>query len=192
MPIFDRDNFYQGFVIEILNENPFFFYFSTQACLLKKILRFINCRYLYFHGNSWEIIFTTGKFKSVNNQNRFVVNVWGGVLGTRLIGAHFLEGNQTAQNYANFIEEDLLNLLDIAGLTQEMKDELWFMQDGHPAHTSNLGIQSVRAIFHQKIIGDRTQFPWPPHSPDLTPCDFFLWGYIKEVFDFLKLIRNKK
>jgi len=21
---------------------------------------------------------------------------------------------------------------------------------------------------------------WPPRSPDLTPCDFFLWGYIKE------------
>ena len=20
---------------------------------------------------------------------------------------------------------------------------------------------------------------WPPRSPDLTPCDFFLWGYIK-------------
>ena len=21
---------------------------------------------------------------------------------------------------------------------------------------------------------------WPPRSPDMTPCDFFLWGYIKE------------
>jgi len=21
---------------------------------------------------------------------------------------------------------------------------------------------------------------WPPRSPDLTPCDFYLWGYIKE------------
>jgi len=21
---------------------------------------------------------------------------------------------------------------------------------------------------------------WPPRSPDLTPCDFFLWGYLKE------------
>ena len=21
--------------------------------------------------------------------------------------------------------------------------------------------------------------PWPPRSPDLTPMDFFLWGYIK-------------
>jgi len=21
---------------------------------------------------------------------------------------------------------------------------------------------------------------WPPRSPDLTPCDFLLWGYIKD------------
>ena len=21
---------------------------------------------------------------------------------------------------------------------------------------------------------------WPPRSPDLTPCDFFLWGYVKD------------
>jgi hypothetical protein len=25
--------------------------------------------------------------------------------------------------------------------------------------------------------------PWPPRSPDLTPCDYVLWGYVKdEVF----------
>jgi hypothetical protein len=22
---------------------------------------------------------------------------------------------------------------------------------------------------------------WQPRSPDLTPCDFFLWGYIKDI-----------
>jgi len=21
---------------------------------------------------------------------------------------------------------------------------------------------------------------WPPRSPDMTPCDFFLWGYVNE------------
>jgi hypothetical protein len=21
---------------------------------------------------------------------------------------------------------------------------------------------------------------WPPRSPDLTPCDFFLWGFFKD------------
>ena len=22
---------------------------------------------------------------------------------------------------------------------------------------------------------------WPPRSPDLNPCDFYLWGYLKSV-----------
>ena len=26
---------------------------------------------------------------------------------------------------------------------------------------------------------DRVLMPWPPRSPDLTPCDFFLWGFVK-------------
>ena len=27
---------------------------------------------------------------------------------------------------------------------------------------------------------DSPVLPWPPRSPDLTPCDFFLWGYVKD------------
>ena len=27
----------------------------------------------------------------------------------------------------------------------------------------------------KSIQGDE----WAPHSPDLNPCDFFLWGYLK-------------
>ena len=22
---------------------------------------------------------------------------------------------------------------------------------------------------------------WPPRSPDLTPCDFFVWGFVKDT-----------
>jgi hypothetical protein len=25
-----------------------------------------------------------------------------------------------------------------------------------------------------------TLFAWPPRSPDSTPCDFFLWHYVKD------------
>jgi hypothetical protein len=27
---------------------------------------------------------------------------------------------------------------------------------------------------------DEEWMKWPPHFPDPTPCDFFLWGYVKE------------
>ena len=29
-------------------------------------------------------------------------------------------------------------------------------------------------------IGRRGPVEWPPRSPDLTPPDFFLWGYLKD------------
>ena len=27
---------------------------------------------------------------------------------------------------------------------------------------------------------DQMLLAWPPRSPDTTPCDFFLWGYVKD------------
>jgi len=29
-------------------------------------------------------------------------------------------------------------------------------------------------------IGRDDPTPWPPRSPDITPLDFFLWGYVKD------------
>jgi hypothetical protein len=26
-----------------------------------------------------------------------------------------------------------------------------------------------------------SSIPWPPRSPDITPLDFFLWGYVKDI-----------
>jgi hypothetical protein len=31
-----------------------------------------------------------------------------------------------------------------------------------------------------RLISRRTDFPWPPYSPNLNPTDYFLWGYLKE------------
>ena len=34
--------------------------------------------------------------------------------------------------------------------------------------------------FSGRWLGRRGPHEWPPRSPDLTPCDFYLWGYTKE------------
>lgn len=33
----------------------------------------------------------------------------------------------------------------------------------------------------EEWIGRAGTVPWPPRSPDLTPLDFFLWGYLKGI-----------
>ncbi|GBM63572.1 hypothetical protein AVEN_173072-1 [Araneus ventricosus] len=34
-------------------------------------------------------------------------------------------------------------------------------------------------IFPKRLISLRGNISWPPRSPDLLPCDYFLWGYLK-------------
>jgi len=34
-------------------------------------------------------------------------------------------------------------------------------------------------MFPGQLISRFGDVPWPPRSPDLSGCDFFLWGYLK-------------
>jgi len=38
---------------------------------------------------------------------------------------------------------------------------------------------TVRNMFPGHLISRFGDVPWPPRSPDLSTCDFFLWGYLK-------------
>ena len=64
--------------------------------------------------------------------------------------------------------------------TWENFDRMFFMQDGAPPHFA----RTVRSWLDEQLpgrwIGRRGSYDWPARSPDLTPCDFFLWGWAKE------------
>ena len=34
-------------------------------------------------------------------------------------------------------------------------------------------------FFQHRIIALNHPIEWPPRSHDITPCDYFLWGYLK-------------
>ena len=40
--------------------------------------------------------------------------------------------------------------------------------------------QFLDAAFPNRWTGRDGPTPWPPRSPDITPLDFFLWGYVKD------------
>ncbi|CAF1626249.1 unnamed protein product [Rotaria magnacalcarata] len=54
------------------------------------------------------------------------------------------------------------------------------MHDGAPSHYTCIVRNCLDNNFSSKWIGRRGPTSWPPRSPDLTPCDFFLWGWAKE------------
>uniref|UniRef100_A0A0K0E084 Tc1-like transposase DDE domain-containing protein n=1 Tax=Strongyloides stercoralis TaxID=6248 RepID=A0A0K0E084_STRER len=56
-----------------------------------------------------------------------------------------------------------------------------FQHDGAPAHSSHINIGLLNKFLNNRWIGkDSSLTEWPPKSPDLTVCDYFLWGYLKD------------
>ena len=57
---------------------------------------------------------------------------------------------------------------------------LWWVQDGASPHRVINVRDRLNEVFgNNRVVGLGHDVEWPPRSPDLTPCDFFLWGYIK-------------
>jgi len=72
---------------------------------------------------------------------------------------------------------------------QEIVSRVIFMQDGAPPHFSNFVTDVLNERFPDAWIGRGGPILWPPRSRDLSPLDFFLWGYIKNIV-YAEKIRN--
>jgi len=59
-------------------------------------------------------------------------------------------------------------------------EHVWFQQGGATAHTARGSLGVLREMFPGRLISLRGDVGWPVRSPYLSPCDFFLWGYLKE------------
>ncbi|GFW22132.1 transposable element Tc3 transposase [Trichonephila clavipes] len=72
------------------------------------------------------------------------------------------------------------------GFTQILREniigvELWFQQDGATCHTVRATIDLLKDTFGDRLISRFGPVNWPPRSCDLTPLDYFLWGYVKSL-----------
>lgn len=115
------------------------------------------------------------------------VTVWAAMSARGIIGPYFFEDGRgraitvNSERYVAMIEEFFTPALqNFPGYNTRT----WFQQDGATAHTSNTAMPVIRELFPNKVISRRGDISWPPRSPDLTPMDFFLWGYLKsKVYD---------
>ena len=60
-----------------------------------------------------------------------------------------------------------------------IEEFIWFQQDGAMAYTSRRSLAVLRNMFPGHVVFLLGDIGWPPRSLDLTPCDYFLWGYLK-------------
>ncbi|KAL4107251.1 hypothetical protein QTP88_017631 [Uroleucon formosanum] len=111
------------------------------------------------------------------------VTVWCAVSKKLIIGPYFFEeqGNTVTVNSARYIE--MLNNFFKSELRKRRRiinpSNVWFQQDGAPPHTAIATMNVIREMFPGRLISRFGDMHWPPRSPDLTVCDFFLWGYLK-------------
>jgi hypothetical protein len=116
------------------------------------------------------------------------LNVWCSLTSDSVIGPFFFEeATVTGALY--------LNMLQNYAVTR-IPQGYFFQQDGAPPQYASTVKAFLNQQFPGKWIGRRGPIAWPPRSPDLTPLDFFLWGYIKDfvyktkVQDVTKLRRR--
>ena len=61
------------------------------------------------------------------------------------------------------------------------RDQQWFMQDGEPPYTARMSLRWLQDHFEDRVISNKLDIRWAPHSPDLNLLDFYLWGRLKSL-----------
>ncbi|CAB0033674.1 unnamed protein product [Trichogramma brassicae] len=127
--------------------------------------------------------------REVENQRRWTINVWGGIVGDRLVRPHFFDGPLNGEMYIRFLRNDLPRLLRGNPVPRA---QMWFHQDGARPHSSRDVTNCLDAEFPGRWIGNTApgDRKWPPRSPDMTPLDFYLWGRLKDRIALVGAIWN--
>lgn len=110
------------------------------------------------------------------------LTVWCGLWTEGVIGPYFFENENgiavtvNGERYRNMITDYLWHKLDDFDL-----DDMWYQQDGATCHTSKDTITLLKEKFSNRVISKNADVQWPPRSCDITPLDFYLWGYVKSL-----------
>lgn len=93
-------------------------------------------------------------------------------------GPFFFDRSLDADTHIDMLRTNFFNETVLRMFSEKRRI---FQQDGAPAHTARKTRDFLNQMTDTAWIGRGSSFiAWPPHSPDLTPMDFFLWGYLKQ------------
>lgn len=115
------------------------------------------------------------KYQEVRIQGRQSLNVWCGIKNNKILGPIIFEGTLTGDRYLNFLTNEIEVILQNI---PNNGDQLIWQQDGAPPHNTR-GVTNYLNDKYELWIGRNGPIRWPANSPDLSPLDIFLWGYLK-------------
>ncbi|GFW42734.1 putative DD41D transposase [Trichonephila clavipes] len=110
------------------------------------------------------------------------LTVWCDLWAGGIIGPYFFK-NDEGRNFT--VNGDryraLITNFFIPELNNHDVQELCFQQDGATCHTALATIDLLKYTFGDRLISRFGPMNWPSRSCDLTPLDYFLWGYVKSL-----------
>ncbi|GFX12802.1 DUF4817 domain-containing protein [Trichonephila clavipes] len=110
------------------------------------------------------------------------LTVWCALWAGGIIGPYFFkkdEGHNVTVNGDRY--RAMITNFFIPELNNHDVQELWFQQDGATCHIARGTIDLLKDTFGDRVISRFGLVNWPPRSCDLTPLDYFLWGYVKSL-----------
>lgn len=128
------------------------------------------------HNEHWWS-FRAHVYKGKLHKVGFSVNVWAGIIGDRLVGPCFIEGHLTGVNYLSMLQGVIAELIDDVPLA--LLRNFFYQQDDASPHFARDVRQFLTNEYGEQWIGRKGPVPWPPRSPDLNPCNFFLWNELR-------------
>lgn len=100
------------------------------------------------------------------------VLVWCAISAKKIYGPYFFETTVNQHTYIDMLK----TFFWPKHLRTADYKNYYFQQDGATAHTATTVQDWLKSKIGDKFINKKK---WPPRSPDLNPCDYFLWGYLK-------------
>ena len=98
-------------------------------------------------------------------------------------GPFFLEqeGRINQFSYRELLEELVFPAMRQGLGRSRFKKVIW-QQDGAKPHQARMVMEWLDSIFGDQMLAIKSirGDMWAPYSPDMNPCDFFLWGFLKE------------
>lgn len=110
------------------------------------------------------------------------VTAWCGISGDVIAGPYWFNQTVNAERYMSMLKDGFFPFAE----SKQAVSSFYYQQDGARSHWTRNVFNLLQDKFQDRIIGlDSNQFTgggidWPPYSPDLNPCDYFLWGYLKD------------
>uniref|UniRef100_A0A914E450 Transposase n=1 Tax=Acrobeloides nanus TaxID=290746 RepID=A0A914E450_9BILA len=104
------------------------------------------------------------------------ITVWAAMNAGLIIGPYFFDGEISPESYKEILEKFVHELLRV---TTSIEHPI-FIHDDSKVHANADVTSYIEQQFPHHWIGTGSTYAaWPHHSSDLSPINFFLWGYIK-------------